>query len=318
MRTSTLTEVSDSGRIRHYADFYGRAVDAASHRPLWLVIGNCQAEALRSALDTLPDPPYRTVRVPPVHELDAADLPYLDALLGRTSLLLSQPIRDDYRGLPIGTAQLAARLPAGAAVLRWPVIRYAGLYPFHVIARRPADRSVVPPVVPYHDVRTVAAALSGRSPLDPWDVDVTPEALRAVAESSIAELAEREHRDTDVAVSDVFAAAGRDAAHAINHPGNTVLTVLADRILEACGVSGRVRLDGAALLGSVYAPLEQRVLDAQGIAGRPRDTWWFHGASIDPERVHRVHMEWYRHNDDFPVLAVQRHGPTLEQLGLPR
>ncbi|MCP9273635.1 WcbI family polysaccharide biosynthesis putative acetyltransferase [Mycolicibacterium arenosum] len=310
--------MSDSGRIRHYADFYGREADAAPHLPLWLVIGNCQAEALRSALDTVPDSPYRTVRVPPVHELESADLPYLAALLSRTSLLLSQPIRDDYRGLPVGTAQLAERLPAGAAVLRWPVIRYAGLYPFHVIVRRPTDRSVVPPVVPYHDLRTVAAALHGFSPLDPWDVEVTPAAFRAVAESSIAALAERELRDSDVAVSDVFATAGRDAAHAINHPGNTVLTVLADRILEARAVAGRVRLDGTPLLGSVYAPLEQRVLDALEIAGEARDTWCFHGESIDPERVHRVHMEWYRHNDDFPVLAVQRHGPTLEQLGLPR
>lgn len=318
MPTSTLAGVSDSGRIRHYADFYGHAAGAAPDRPLWLVIGNCQAEALRSALDTLPDPPYRTVRVPPVHELDAADLPYLDALLSRTSLLLSQPIRDDYRDLPIGTAQLAARLPAGAAVLRWPVIRYAGLYPFHVIVRRPSDRSVVPPVVPYHDLRTVAAALSGRSSPDPWDVDVPPAAFRAVAESSIAALAERELRHTDVAVSDVFAAAGQDAAHAINHPGNTVLTVLADRILAARGVEGRIRLDGTPLLGSVYAPLERRVLDALAIAGEARDTWWFHGESIDPERVHRVHMEWYRHNDDFPTLAVQRHGSTLEHLGLPR
>lgn len=310
--------MSDPGRIRHYGEFYGRTADDGSNRPLWLVIGNCQAEALQRTLDTVTDRPYRTVRVPPVHELEATDLPHLDALLARTSVLLSQPIRTDYRELPLGTEQLSARLPVGAAVLRWPVIRYAGLYPFQVIVRRPADRSVVPPPVPYHDLRTVAAALDGRALDERWDVDVEPAAFRAVAEASTAALAERERRDTDVGVSDVFRNAGCDAAHAINHPGNTVLAELARRILAERGIAGRVDLDDDPLLGSVYVPLEQRVLDALNIAGRPRDRWLFHGASLDPNRVHRVQMEWYVNNADFLELTVERHGNAMELLGLLR
>ena len=308
--------MSDPGRTRHYGEFYGRQTVEGTERPLWLVIGNCQAEALRCALDTPADRPYRTVRVPPVHELDAGDIPHLDALLGRSSLLLSQPIRTDYRGLPLGTDQLAAKLPAGASVVRWPVIRYAGLYPFQVIVRRPADRSVVPPPVPYHDLRTIAAARAGRAPFDPWDVDVTPAALRALAEASTAALTQRERRDTDVGISDVFATAGCDAAHAINHPGNTVLAELARRILSERGIARDVRLQGKALLGSVYAPLEQRVLDALNLAGRPRHDWWFHGKSIDPDQVHRTQMRWYRDNADFLELAVERHGSIMELLGL--
>jgi hypothetical protein len=311
---STLAKVTDLGRTRHYGEFYGRPSGDA--RPLWLVIGNCQAEALRIALDAVTDRPFRTVRVPPVHELGADDLPHLHALLGRTAVLLSQPIRDDYRDLPLGTSQLAATVPASATVLRWPVIRYAGLYPFQVIVRRPSDRSVVPPAVPYHDLRTVAAALDGRSAGDPWDVDVEPAGFRAVAQASIEALAERERRDTDVAVSDVLAAAGCDAAHAINHPGNTVLATLARRVLTAIGVPGSVTLRADPLLGSVYVPLEQRVLDALSLPGQARSHWRFHGATLDPDWVHRIQLEWYRTNSDFLRLAVDRHGSTMDALGL--
>jgi hypothetical protein len=316
--------VTDLGRLRHYREFYGAEVDGAEPNdaqvPLWLVLGNCQAEALRRVLDAVADRPYRTVRVPPVHELGADDIPHLQALLRRTAVLLTQPIRDDYRDLPLGSAQLAAAVPASATVLRWPVIRYAGLYPFQVIVRHPADRSVDPPEVPYHDLRTIGAALRGRALDAPWDVDVAPAQFRAVAQASQSALADRERRDTDVAVSDVLPDAGADAAHAINHPGNTVFVTLARRILAALDVRGDVAttaLGDRALLGSVYAPLEQRVLDALDITAQARTRWLFHGESIDPERVHRIQMTWYQHNPDFLRLAVERHRSTIDLLGLP-
>ncbi|MET0699333.1 MAG: WcbI family polysaccharide biosynthesis putative acetyltransferase [Mycobacterium sp.] len=308
--------MTDLARTRHYGEFYGHS--SGDTRPLWLVMGNCQAEALRRTLDSVADRPYRTVRVPPVHELTAGDLPHLAAILRQTAVLLSQPIRSDYRDLPLGTAQLAAGVPAAATVLRWPVIRYAGLYPFQVIVRRPADRSVVPLPVPYHDLRTVAAALAGRSPQDPWDVEVEPAQFRAAAEASRAALADREQRDTDVAVSDVFAAAGCDAAHAINHPGNTVFAALAGRILAELGVSGRADLGQRPLLGSVFVPLEQRVLDALGIVGQSRTQWSYDGKALDPDWVHRVQMNWYQDNSDFLGLAVERHGAMMDLLGLTR
>ena len=317
---ATLAEVIDQGRRRHYGGFYDPSADDDTGQPLWVVLGNCQAEALRLTLDAVGDPPFRTVRVPPVHELTADDIPHLHALLGRAAVLLTQPIRTDYRDLPLGSLQTAEMLPAGATVVRWPVIRYAGLYPFQVIVRHPADRSVVPPEVPYHDLRTIAAALAGRALDDPWDVEVEPARFRAVAQESRDALAERERRDTDVGVSDVLAAAGADAAHAINHPGNTVLAALGRRVLAALGV--REELTDAALgdrplLGSVFVPLEQRVLDALGIVGQARSDWWLDGTSIDPQRVHRTQMTWYQHNPDFLHLAVERHRSTIDLLGLP-
>lgn len=316
--TGTLGGVGDDiGRRRHYAGFYGMPEAASGDdRPLWIVVGNCQAEALRLVLDSASDRPYRTVRIPPVHELQRSDLPHLDALLSQAAILLSQPVRADYRDLPIGTSQLAERLSPSGRCIRWPVIRYAGLYPFQAIVRHPADRSVVPPVVPYHDLRTVAAARAGRHPGEPWDVEVTADQIRAVADFSRDQLAIRERRDCDVAVSDVLAGAGAEAAHTINHPGNPVLEALGRRILDHAGVPPNALTIARTLLGSVYAPLETRALSAHGIDAAPRTHWVQHGETIAADHVHDTQLSWYQLNSDYLDLAVDRHGAVMDILGL--
>lgn len=307
----------DAARVWHYRDFYRPpGTPEPSTAPLWLVVGNCQAEALRLILDAVPDRPYRTARIPPVHELERSDLRHLDELLRETAVLVCQPIRDDYRELPLGTRQLAERLPRASKVVRWPVIRYAGLYPFQAIARHPADRSVTPVPVPYHDLRTVVAARARRSPDDAWDVDVSAAQLRAVAEASRAELARRERAHTDVGVSDVLAAMGSDAAHTINHPGNGVLAELARRVMRHENVTLPVTAPERTLLDSVRAPLEARVLAAHGIAAPPRPNWEQAGHPLTPDEVHRAQMRWYAENPDFIGLAIERHAATLDLLGM--
>ena len=306
----------DPGRIRHYCDFYRPpGTPPPDDRPLWLVWGNCQAEALRWVLDAVPGRPYRTARVPPVFELQHTDMPFVEALLARTTVLLTQPVRARYRDMPIGAPDLLEHLPRGAAVLRWPVIRYAGLYPFHALARHPADRSITPPGVPYHDLRTVASARARRPASDSWDVDVAAGQVQAVAAASVEELARRE-RDTDVAISDVLMTYGADAAHTINHPGNSVLSELARRVLNARDVSAAVPPLVDPLLGSVWAPLEKRVLSALGIDATPRPRWRLEGAELDPQHVHTTQLTWYQRNPDFIELTVRRHYETMRTLGL--
>jgi hypothetical protein len=79
-----------SARTRHYGDFHGLN-ELDETRPLWLVVGNCQAEALRIVLDGVQGRPYLTVRMPAVHELERSDLPALHGLLRRAAVMLSQP-----------------------------------------------------------------------------------------------------------------------------------------------------------------------------------------------------------------------------------
>ncbi|WP_218605294.1 WcbI family polysaccharide biosynthesis putative acetyltransferase [Pseudonocardia abyssalis] len=294
----------DPGRRRHYGDFYD-GVDG----PLALVHGNCQAESLRVLLAGSPTFAPRPVRIPPVHELTADDLPHLHALLPRTTVLLSQPVRDGYRDLPLGTAELTARLAPGARVLRWPVVRYAGLHPWTVIVRHRSDMAVVPPVVPYHDLRTLTAA-AGLPPA----AAPTAAAFRAAADLTVAELAQRE-RGTDVGVSDLLRGLGVDAAHTLNHPGNPVLIALARRVQAALGLPADAEEPGRALLGGIRAPLDPSVLAALGLDAPPREHWIVDGVPVDDAEVRAAQLDWYRTHPQWVAAGLERHAERIVLLG---
>lgn len=307
------------GRTRHYGDFYAPAhepVRSADDRPLLLVWGNCQAEALRILLDSDPDMPLRTVRIPPVHELESSDLPHVDRLVRQASVLLTQPVRAGYRSLPLGVPDLAEALAPDATVIRWPVLRYAGLHPFQVIVRHPSDPAAVPNMVPYHDLRTVLATHRGLGSDTDWDIPVSEDGLRQAAEASLDELRRRERRDTDIVASDLFRDAGSNATHTINHATNPVLGALAQRILDHLDTGSTVRDPGRELLGGVRAPVEERVLKALGLQGDPRPNWSVDGAELSPDSVHRAHLQWYADRPEFVGAALERHAELIRTLGL--
>ncbi|ALE77270.1 hypothetical protein WY02_00835 [Pseudonocardia sp. AL041005-10] len=307
-RTGHDDRVTDPRR-RHYGVLYG--LEAPPPGPLALVWGNCQAESVRVLLAGVDGLPVTPVRIPPVHELTADDLPHLRRLLSRTRLLASQPVREDYRDLPLGTAQVAAGLVPGAVVVRWPVIRHPALHPWSAIVRHAADPAAVPPGVPYHDLRALAAA-AGREPGPP----PTAEALREVGRRGIAELARREARDTDAGVSDAIAGFGAAAAHTLNHPGNGVLMLLAGRILDAAGMPGVVGDPGRTLLGGIRSPLRADVVDALGLDTPSRPHWCVSDRAIGEDEVAAAQRAWYATHPGWVNAGLARHADTLELLGL--
>lgn len=312
--TSSDTVLVD-GRTRHYGEFYGvTEAQMNDDEQLLVVWGNCQAEALRIVLSSSPDLPFRTIRVPPVHELESTDIAHVERLVRRAAVIVSQPVRARYRGLPIGGPDLAEIAPA-ATVVVWPVIRYGGLFPFQVIARHPAQPSAVPAAVPYHDLRTVLAVRAGRTRFDEWDVEVSADRFREAAQWSVAQLEVRERRHCDVGISDILLDVGADAAHTINHPGNRVLLTLGGRILEALGASAPVP-PSRDLLGNIRAPLERRVIDALGIQATPRASWDVGGAVLTEEEVHRSQMQWYAEHLEFIDAVLDRYGDLIEILGM--
>lgn len=304
------------GRTRHYGEFYGvtEAPVNDDRQPL-VVWGNCQAEALRIVLSSSPDLPFRTVRVPPVHELESSDIVHVERLLRRAAVIVSQPVRAGYRGLPIGGPDLADIAPSSSVIV-WPVIRYGGLYPFQVIARHPAQPSAVPAGVPYHDLRTVLAVRAGRGRFDDWDVDVAAERFREAARWSVDQLEVRERRHCDIGVSDILLGLGADAAHTINHPGNRVLLALGGRILDSLGAAAPVP-PARDLLGNIRAPLEQRVIDALGIEASPRSSWDVDGEARTDDDIRRRQMRWYAEHPEFIDAVLDRYDDLLEILGLP-
>ncbi|GMA28675.1 WcbI family polysaccharide biosynthesis putative acetyltransferase [Arenivirga flava] len=293
----------DPGRRSHYAEFYGDAPTPAE--PYGLVLGNCQAESLRIVLDS---EGASWIRVPAVFELTADDLPHLRRLLAGAAFVVSQPIRDGYRDLPIGTAQLREAAPR-AVFATVPSIRFAGLHPAHLILRDPGFVHGDPPLVPYHDLRVLAEAVGAEGlPARPSAATV-----RAIAELSREELRAREERArTDVIVSDLFDAPAFDLMRTINHPGNPVLRETGTRLLRALGLPGEARDPGRPLLASVEAPREAAVIEVFGIDAEPVEHWTVEGRALGVAEVREAHLAWYAERPDLVEYAWLRARPTVE------
>ena len=291
---------AQSARRSHYADFYSPNVPTTG---FGLIVGNCQAESLRIVLDSEELP---LLRIPPVHELDAADVERLHVLISHADALVSQPIRNDYHGLRLGTSQLNASLPRGSRSATIPVVRYTGLHPFQLAMHvEGVDES--PPMVAYHDVRVLAAAagisLAGA---------LRPRSVRAVAADSLAELRRRE-AELDVTISDLFDQPDFAEMRTVNHPGNRILMTLGDRVLTALGPPATATDPGRPLLNAVHAPREEWVIDAWGAREEPRRDWIVDGAIVDRKEVAEAHRGWYARHPAFVHAALDRIGPLLRR-----
>lgn len=298
------------GRTRHYGQFYGVAdLDGDDPRPVVVVLGNCQTEALRVLLDGSPAQSVRSVRVVPIFEMTADDVIHLDHLLARTDVLIVQPVADGYRGMPLGSDEIAARLPRTTQVVRVPSFFYGGLYPWQVLVRTPESGD--PPGVPYLDLRTVLEAATGRRP----GADMAADGIREIAAASVAELARRQEKAGALPQADLIEPAGADACHVVNHPGNTVLVATARRIQEAIGVPVDAVDPGRVLLSEVFAPLDSQVIEALGLAAEPRTDWRYRGETVPDEQIREVQLAWLREHPEIVSLGMERHTSTAKLLG---
>lgn len=297
----------DEGRRRHYGAFYGLEDLPSGDAPRLAVYGNCQAEALRVSLGTAGT--VQSVRMPPVHELVADDLPHLERLLDWVDVLVAQAVADGYRGLPAGTAEVAARLRPDVRVVRAPNYFSTVLYPEQVLVRHPDV--VDPPVVPYHDVRRLGRAAGWTGP-----AQVPAEAVRAGAAASLAELERREQAQGSLVISDVVREVGPRAGWTVDHPGNPVLLTLAQRVLDHAGIGGQVADPGRVLLSSVMTPLRPEVLDALGLdPAAARESWVVGGVEMSDDEVGAAHEEFYAQHPRVVEVGVEKKAAVLRGLG---
>ena len=306
----------DHARRAHYGEFYGLRPlpEDFPDRPRMLVVGNCQAEATRQLVTSTGV--AVSIRIPPVHEWTREDTERVHGLLAQTDALVMQPVRDNYRGLACGTAQLADLLPDHGRVITFPVLRYDGLMPYQAIVRSPSDPSLNPPLIPYHDLRILATAATGGGPADVPDPAPGADALRRLAAMSVEQLRRREQAHGTVRVSGHLATA--PVWHTINHPDNATLGVLAEATARALHGALGTAAPGPVLppvdremLGGVQAPVDPGAAAALGVRVEGRDRWRPGTAELT-----EAHLEFYRRHPDVVAAGLARHAERLALLGL--
>jgi hypothetical protein len=294
------------------------------HRPIALVYGNCQAEAVRRILASHPafGRQYRLLRVPAVHEITPRELTLIENRLPEVEVLISQEIKPGYRGLSLGTEQLVGRLPSTAMVLRYPVAYFEGVFPFHVYVNRgdnPLAASA--PITDYHDLRTLYAASQG------WDVATTlrrldelqldPNWVRDNAERSLNELSSREAAFT-AQLTPVIRKHPTSSFKTINHPANGLVAELARQLLAHLGhQDADLVLDSRQnYLDHLTAPLEPQIVRALG--GEPgadrHGEWVTSAGTFSRAEVVTAHLASYVSDPGLLADGLRKHAERLDTL----
>ena len=275
---------------------------------LLVVVGNCQAESTRKLLMSTGH--FSGERIAPVHELEAPDMGWFLDLVARADVLVTQPIRDGYRGLPVGTGQLRTLLRRGARHVVVPVLRFDGLMPYQAIIRDPDEPSLNPPVVPYHDLRTLCLA-AGAAPAPAPSRD----ALRRAAAMSVEQIRVRERAHGSVVVSDYLERS--PVWHTVNHPDNATLTAMAARVLQALGLPGEPVPPDYEMLGGLDAPVDPAAAAALGVDVAGRGEWRDRKAGpIDAAEIAAAQLEFYRQRPALVAHGLARHAERIANLGL--
>lgn len=301
-------EVTRAARAAHYADFYDPSrLDRVRQdpRPLLIVVGNCQAEAIRMLLDG----PVVTLRVPPVHELTTDEVPLLHKIVGAADILVTQPVRDGYRGLALGARELRASLGAQSAFVKIPILRETGVFPEHAVVRDPLGQVGDPPLVPYHHLGLMAEAAGFRLRL------LDRETVLDGATLSLEELRRREKAHRTIAINDVVAERRTGDFHTLNHPGNRILVELSSRVRSHLGISTLFTPPRNEMLGSVVAPVSPLVADVFDVS--PSTGWIVDGHAVAEPEIREAHLRWYERHPRIVESGLRRHRDRFRLRGMP-
>ncbi|GAB6900434.1 WcbI family polysaccharide biosynthesis putative acetyltransferase [Kineosporia succinea] len=307
-----------------HRDLYMPAQLRRDHRPIALVFGNCQAEALRRVLVTHPGfaERYQLLRIPAVHEISAKELELIEARLPEVEVFIAQNVKPGYRGMALGTTELAQKLPSTARTLGYPVAYFEGPFPFHVYVNREGTAiNASAPITEYHDLRHLYAASKG------WNATTTlrkldelvldPDWVRSNAERSLGELAKRESELT-ARLTPIIAEHPTTSFRTLNHPVNGLVTQVARQLLTQLGYADADRvLDSRQFyLDHTSAPLEPQIVRALG--GEPdadtRGEWITPEGTFSRSDVVTAHLAFYADEPGLVEIGVRKHAERLRVL----
>lgn len=315
-----MQSIQTKGRPRE-GRFVRDAESPELDKPLCLIYGNCQAEALRILLaESQPlGSTFRTLRIPAVHEITDSELAMLQKdVLPQASLLISQRVRSGYRDRALGSEEIAEWTPDDCTVVRIPDLIYRGLFPFQVKIDLPDSLA---PLTTFHDARFMFCASMGwdATTASDWLADYIPpaEALRRIAAESATAFRNREALlDVQVAARVTRASALTRTFHLVHHPTNQTLLEVVRGIHDVLELPFVPRTVDQELLGTFQTPLEPGVIAALGLDLTPVRTWTIDGKPYSIEALMAIHLAWYRDNPAVLESGLLVHAERMAVLGL--
>lgn len=279
---------------------------------LAVVWGNCQAAPLADLLRApLAAAGLTVVDVPPVFLASEDEIAQAHRLVGRAALLISHPIRENYRFGGCGTTALAAQLPPRGRLVTIPTIFHDGPFPYLVNAHGADGARVDAPITDYHDLRAIQAAADGLTTdqaVAGWS-HADPDLVRSMSADSIERLRRRES-DLDIVVSDLVG--DPDALWSMNHPSNRVLVEVARRVLDVAGVGGEVQAPTREFLAEKVAPIDTGVAAALGWPeSAARSEWQIRGRAVADRDVLAAHLDFYGRRPDVVTDSLRRYATRL-------
>ena len=266
---------------------------------------------------------YRTEPLPGAHEIgspEAADR--VRRIVSRAQLIIHQPVRDDYRGLPVGSAQVSAGAAPTARRITFPALYYDGVFPYQAYVRATDNsRDTIPRLLAYHDLRFVYCAARH------WNVETarqwfdsfrgSPDGLRGWAVGAQQRMRAYESQ-LDVGVSDALfsAALHHRSFFTVDHPTNAALVELAARIHTALGLEYDELTPTHPLIGDYQAPLDPDVVEALTLPSDPGTSWVVRDRAYPCEQLLAEHLAFYAEHPDTVEAALSEHAERMRVLGL--
>ena len=267
---------------------------------------------------------YRTEPLPAAHVVGSAEVAAeIRRTVAEAQLIIHQPVRENYRGLPLGSAQITADASSTARRLTFPALYYDGVFPYQAYVRATDNsREEIPRLSGYHDLRFLFCAAEGLQ-LDEaqaWcrDFRGSPDGLRAWAVNAQQRVRAYE-ASLDVAVSDrLFSSALHHRSFfTADHPTNAALVELVARIHAALGLEYDPVVPQHPLLGNYRAPLDGDVVDALILPTHPGTNWIVNDRLYPRDQLLVEHLAFYAEHPETVAAGMAEHGQRMMMLGMP-
>lgn len=275
-----------------------------------IVVGNCQAEAIRKILRCRNNKSYNIPDIPRVDLMTNEDIGNLHSLLKRADIAVLQRITESYRGGGLGNETLRGICPQNCRVITYPNIYFGGYNP-EMFYLHDKNGKTIPGFFGYHNKIIAWAYLNGKSPKETVEYlsdNESPIYLGNTPVSCLKSLKERE-KGLDVIISDYIQLEYQRQRlfHSMNHPTNEVLLEVVNRIVNKLGtITWSEPVLANEFLGFTRFPILNSVKAKFGFTFKCDTSYLIQNKMYSPLETVTLFFEWYKKHKEILEINSER------------